>query len=78
MLLVAYADGAGAEQSDRVSETLMAMDGVGSYSYIGTLRDTFTNSMNAINYAVMIIIIAAAALAFVVLYNLTNINITRW
>ena len=77
VLLVAYADGAGAEQSDRVSETLMAMDGVGSYSYIGTLRDTFTNSMNAINYAVMIIIIAAAALAFVVLYNLTNINITE-
>ena len=55
----------------------MTMDGVGSYSYIGTIRDTFTNSMNAINYAVIIIIVAAAALAFVVLYNLTNINITE-
>ena len=33
--------------------------------------------MNAINYAVVIIILAAAALAFVVLYNLTNINITE-
>ena len=33
--------------------------------------------MNAINYAVVIIIVAAAALAFVVLYNLTNINVTE-
>ena len=33
--------------------------------------------MSAINYAVVIIIAAAAALAFVVLYNLTNINITE-
>ena len=75
--LVAYGDGVGQAQSDQVSETLMTMDGVGSYSYIGTIRDTFTNSMNAINYAVIIIIVAAAALAFVVLYNLTNINITE-
>lgn len=33
--------------------------------------------MNSIDYAVVIIIVAAAALAFVVLYNLTNINITE-
>ena len=33
--------------------------------------------MEAIDYAVVIIITAAAALAFVVLYNLTNINITE-
>ncbi len=75
--LVAYEEDASEEQTDKVSETLMTMEGVGSYSYIGTLRDTFTNSMNAINYAVIIIIAAAAALAFVVLYNLTNINITE-
>lgn len=75
--LAAYDDSAGQAQSERVSTALMAMDGVGSYSYTGTLRDTFTDSMNAINYAVIIIIAAAAALAFVVLYNLTNINITE-
>ena len=33
--------------------------------------------MEAIDYAVVIIILSAAALAFVVLYNLTNINITE-
>lgn len=33
--------------------------------------------MESIDYAVVIIIVCAAALAFVVLYNLTNINITE-
>ena len=76
-VLVAYGDGVGEGASDQVSAALMAMDEVASYSYIATIRDAFTNSMNAINYAVVIIILAAAALAFVVLYNLTNINITE-
>lgn len=77
VLLLSFADGTQAEDSDRTSETLMKMDGVASYSYIATIRDSFTDSMSAINYAVIIIILAAAALAFVVLYNLTNINITE-
>ena len=34
---------------DTVSADLMAMDGVDSYSYIATLRDNFTDSMEAIN-----------------------------
>ena len=76
-ILLRYADGAAQTESNAVSIDLMAMDGVASYSYIATLRDTFTDSMEAIDYAVVIIIISAAALAFVVLYNLTNINITE-
>ncbi len=76
-MLLRYADGAGEAESDTVSADLMAMDGVDSYSYIATLRDNFTDSMEAIDYAVVIIITAAAALAFIVLYNLTNINITE-
>ena len=77
VMLLRYADGAGTAESDTVSSQLMTMDGVDSYSYIATLRDNFTDSMEAIDYAVVIIIVAAAALAFVVLYNLTNINITE-
>ena len=77
VMLLRYTDGAGEAESDTVSSQLMALDGVDSYSYIATLRDNFTDSMEAIDYAVVIIIAAAAALAFVVLYNLTNINITE-
>ena len=77
VMLLAYQDGMGVDVSNQTSETLMKMDGVASYSYIATIRDSFEDSMDAINYAVVIIIVAAAALAFVVLYNLTNINITE-
>lgn len=77
VMLLDYQDGMGVEESNQVSQTLMQMDGVASYSYISTIRDSFEDSMDAINYAVVIIIVAAAALAFVVLYNLTNINITE-
>lgn len=76
-MLLRYAEGTGEAESDAVSNHLMTLDGVDSYSYIATLRDNFTDSMEAIDYAVVIIITAAAALAFVVLYNLTNINITE-
>ncbi|MGN0985517.1 MAG: FtsX-like permease family protein, partial [Candidatus Enterenecus sp.] len=77
VILLAYANGVDAAAQSDTSVALMKLDGVSSYSYIGTVRDTFTDSMSAIDYAVVIIIIAAAALAFVVLYNLTNINITE-
>ena len=77
VMLLRYSEEAGEAESDAVSADLMALDGVDSYSYIATLRDNFTDSMEAIDYAVVIIITAAAALAFVVLYNLTNINITE-
>ena len=75
-MMIRYADGS-AGTPDRVSRTLMALSGVTSYSNIATIRETFTDSMTSIDYAVVIIIVAAAALAFVVLYNLTNINITE-
>ena len=77
VILLDYRDGVGVDVSNQTSEALMKLDGVSSYSYIATIRDSFEDSMDAINYAVVIIIVAAAALAFVVLYNLTNINITE-
>ncbi|MGM9578076.1 MAG: ABC transporter permease, partial [Evtepia sp.] len=77
VILLAYGDGVDAGSQDDTSVALMKLDGVSSYSNIGTIRASFTDSMSAIDYAVIIIIVAAAALAFVVLYNLTNINITE-
>ena len=40
-------------------------------------RDTYQNSMERIDFVVVIVILSAAALAMVVLYNLSNINITE-
>lgn len=75
-VLLAYTEENG-NVSDTVSAEMMALDGVATFSHIAALRDTFTESMVSIDYAVVIVIVAAAVLAFVVLYNLTNINITE-
>ena len=40
-------------------------------------RDRFNNMIASIDYIVLVIILCAGALAFIVLYNLTNINITE-
>ena len=40
-------------------------------------KETFHNTIKNLNYVVLIMIISAGALAFVVLYNLTNVNISE-
>jgi putative ABC transport system permease protein len=76
MILADYADGT-AGTADRVSAALIPLPGVTAVSRINDIRETYSKSMESVNYAVLIIIVSAAALAFVVLYNLTNINITE-
>lgn len=41
------------------------------------LKTRMSNMMSSLNYIVLLIILSAAGLAFVVIYNLTNINITE-
>lgn len=40
-------------------------------------RDRVNSMMESLNYVIALVIISAGALAFIVLYNLTNINITE-
>ena len=41
------------------------------------LRDRVNNMMESLNYVIILVVVCAGALAFIVLYNLTNINITE-
>ncbi|NCB63351.1 MAG: FtsX-like permease family protein [Clostridia bacterium] len=65
------------EVSDAVSSALIPLSGVTSVSRISDTRQTYQHSMESVDYAVVVVIVSAAALAFVVLFNLTNINITE-
>ncbi len=56
---------------------LMNNEGVVGSILVKTIQDEFGKSLEALDYVVYILILAAGALAFVVLYNLTNINITE-
>ena len=66
-----------AEGADQLASDLVALDGVTTVSLNEDTRRTYSSSLESVDYAVILIIVCAAALAFVVLYNLTNINITE-
>ena len=63
--------------SEAIADRVSKLNGVITYSRIGELRDRFNESMQSLDIVVWIIIFAAAALAFLVLFNLTNINVTE-
>lgn len=60
-----------------VSAALMKADGVTAVTVNSDLLSRISQMMSCMNYIVIIIIICAGALAFIVLYNLNNINITE-
>ena len=74
-LLIAY-DVEDPQAAD-LEQELVALDGINSLTRMVDTRKTFGTSLESVDYAVALIIVCAAALAFVVLYNLTNINITE-
>lgn len=59
------------------SERLLACDGVNTVSFVSERIVTYEGMLDVMNKLIYIIVLAAAALAFVVLYNLTNINISE-
>jgi len=63
------------EFEDKLSEDLLKIDDISSVSFTTGVSDEFNDTLGSLNYVIMVIIVAAGALAFVVLYNLTNINI---
>lgn len=75
-LMVTYTEDT-EENSDAVAEQLIPLSGVSSVSRIENTKNTFIEGMKGVDYAVVVITVSAAALAFVVLFNLTNINITE-
>jgi len=76
LILAAYTENT-SETADIVSAALIPLSGVTAVSRSADTRQVFAAGLESVNFAVIIIIASAAALAFVVLYNLTNINMTE-
>ncbi len=68
------ADGADAH---RVSAALLKMSGVASVSVNADMANRVGSMLKSMDLIVFVLILCAAGLAFIVLYNLTNINITE-
>lgn len=59
------------------AEKIAKADGVRSISISKDSRARIDNMMSSLKYVIAIVLLCAGALAFIVLYNLTNINISE-
>ncbi len=66
-----------AEQKDALAKEFMNGYEISAVAYASQIQSSFENIMDSIGYVVIILIISAGLLAFIVLYNLSVINITE-
>lgn len=65
------------EARQLLSSQLLSMDGVKTVGYNDETISMYRTMLKSVDSVVVILVVAAAVLAFVVLYNLNNINITE-
>lgn len=65
------------EQKSTFASELMNMNDVSAVAFTSNTIESLGYILNSLNYVVLVLIIAAALLAFIVLYNLSNININE-
>lgn len=73
-LLLRVAEGA---DDHALAAMFLNMDSVTSVSVVSDTRRTIDNMMQSLNYVVALVLGCAGALAFIVLFNLGNINISE-
>jgi len=64
-------------QKDIISKSIVSSKGAASVTFSDDMLKTFAEMINSVNYVVLILIVSAALLSFIVLYTLTNINISE-
>lgn len=75
-LLMKYQDTSGNYET-ALGEKIMTYDGVAAISFTSDLIDQIDNMLRSLDIVIVVLIVSAGLLAFVVLYNLNNINITE-
>lgn len=64
-------------EEDELITNLMSKEGVSSATRITSMMGMIDDTLKSLNYIVIILIVSAGLLAFVVLYNLANVNISE-
>ena len=75
-LLMKYQD-TSSNYETALGEKIMTYDGVAAISFTSDLIDQIDNMLRSLDIVIVVLIVSAGLLAFVVLYNLNNINITE-
>lgn len=64
-------------EEGKVAEQLLENDSVVNVTFLTQIGSSLSDTLNSLNIVVWVLIISAGLLAFIVLYNLTNINISE-
>ena len=62
---------------EKLSNDLMKLDDITSAVFNTSSKESFSSMIGNLNTVVILVIVSAGALAFIVLYNLTNVNISE-
>ena len=65
------------EEQDKLAKEIMNMSEVSGIVNMTSTMKSIDDMMNLLNYVVIVLIVSAGLLAFVVLYNLANVNISE-
>ena len=68
---------ASTRELSQTGEELLKYDGVLNVTYTNSIEDQLNTMLQSLNLVIVVLIVSAGLLAFVVLYNLNNINITE-
>lgn len=75
--IVATLKDAGSSVENDLGNEWMKKAFVTSVSFYSGLADSFEDTISSLSFIVVVLVVAAGLLAFVVLYNLTNVNISE-
>ena len=65
------------EEQQELSREMLQQNEISTITSTSTVMKSLDDTMNSLNYVVLILIVSAGLLAFVVLYNLSNVNISE-
>ena len=65
------------ELEDKLSKDILREEKITSINLNSGIENSFEDTLSSLKYVILVMIVSAGALAFVVLYNLTNVNISE-
>ena len=65
------------EDTESFAETLMNLDSVLGVNRLAATRNILDDALSCLDYIIWIIVVLSGALAFIVMFNLTNINLAE-
>ena len=75
--LLAATENKAASESYKIASYLSDNYEIKTWNSTADSRESFAKTMDRMNYVIVLVVASAAALAFIVLFNLNNINITE-